>query len=589
VRSTNVNLITTGEGIVRLYGSPPSIRAGAYFTEQQLPTQLNRTELELDIETSAANASIHIVPNGAGAVYVSAYDNDHVTIDVEWPEDIPIGTSEFGGGGMAVGQSYGRFPDSFALDDQHMVLRPADGFPVIIDGFASTEGLSVVGWKNSGNHPGLNVEDSISPAIMSDWGKSLRLRTRSMNGDLNLLPDDIGQVVIGGTSPTIRPSFESASIATPINSRYPFGMIAHWTFDESHFNDTVGANNGVGVIGAPEFVPGIVGTLALRLDGNTTIRISSTSGDFNTGDYTVSLWLRVRGNREWLEQSGTLHSQQTAFGCWFDDVQFMRVGKYNLMHFSDSSAAITRGSPAAGAPEVDVNGAQGGVHKHQWYHVVSVRRNGGTQELYIDGKMVANNKNNLTVPAGPSGNFLYIGSDDGSSSLFSGDIDDIAVWARPLTASEIHTLYNFRNPSPETLSPYSHQLKHALQLVSFSHALNKIVTGDILIDHPNPTIVSSSPNELTIATEGKDANIIFSPQGSGVVKIGEGTSAPLELFGFDFREYAVIAAKDGESLTIESYQMMTMNLGGTGIVQLVSGAPTIQSTAGAGLGVQAQR
>jgi hypothetical protein len=68
------------------------------------------------------------------------------------------------------------------------------------------------------------------------------------------------------------------------------------------------------------------------------------------------------------------------------------------------------------------------------YHVVGVY-DGTTQRLYINGVQVAQAA--LTGAITANNNALYIGSWDGSKEFFRGTIDEVAVYAKALTATQV--------------------------------------------------------------------------------------------------------------------------------------------------------
>jgi hypothetical protein len=88
-------------------------------------------------------------------------------------------------------------------------------------------------------------------------------------------------------------------------------------------------------------------------------------------------------------------------------------------------------------------GASGFVADNQWHHIAAVRQ-GTTTLVYIDGvqkgslttsnlKVVSNDQNfKIGVQEGASSN----------SSFFNGEIDDVIIYNKALTAAEILVLFN---------------------------------------------------------------------------------------------------------------------------------------------------
>lgn len=72
-----------------------------------------------------------------------------------------------------------------------------------------------------------------------------------------------------------------------------------------------------------------------------------------------------------------------------------------------------------------------------WYHVVLTRDSARNVRGYVNG--VERLNTNLAAPAGNAANF-YLGS--GFSTYHDGQLDQVGIWARVLTAAEATWLYN---------------------------------------------------------------------------------------------------------------------------------------------------
>jgi len=79
------------------------------------------------------------------------------------------------------------------------------------------------------------------------------------------------------------------------------------------------------------------------------------------------------------------------------------------------------------------------MSKNIWHHVVAVYGGGTSVTFYIDG--VAQT---LTIPAGAlntASGTAYIGY-SGGQNIFQGDIDDLRLYNRALSAAEVMALYD---------------------------------------------------------------------------------------------------------------------------------------------------
>jgi hypothetical protein len=88
---------------------------------------------------------------------------------------------------------------------------------------------------------------------------------------------------------------------------------------------------------------------------------------------------------------------------------------------------------------------------HRWYHLC-VTRNGPEFAMFVDGVLSSQNTDTNVIQL--SGSFLQfgnnlpgIGIDGNGSSYFHGNLDDIRIYNRALTASEVVQLYNTENGS----------------------------------------------------------------------------------------------------------------------------------------------
>lgn len=73
-----------------------------------------------------------------------------------------------------------------------------------------------------------------------------------------------------------------------------------------------------------------------------------------------------------------------------------------------------------------------------WHHIV-MTYNGSVLSLYIDGNLIASNTFNINLIVSQS---FYIGYDTAFGRYMVGDIDDIRIYNRALTQSEVTLLYN---------------------------------------------------------------------------------------------------------------------------------------------------
>lgn len=118
-----------------------------------------------------------------------------------------------------------------------------------------------------------------------------------------------------------------------------------------------------------------------------------------------------------------------------------------------SSVGVNYITPASAATAVAAN---------RWYHLCATAEAGKGAQLFMNGVLVATGTaipittTNIIAYSGSSVNVLYLGCTISSTPLayaFKGYIDDVRIYNKALTATEIYQLYA-RNASITTISPY---------------------------------------------------------------------------------------------------------------------------------------
>src|ERR1035438_7855041 len=88
---------------------------------------------------------------------------------------------------------------------------------------------------------------------------------------------------------------------------------------------------------------------------------------------------------------------------------------------------------------------------HRWYHLC-VTRSGPKFAMFVDGVLSSQNTDTNVIQL--SGSFLQFGNNlpgigvDGGDSYFHGNLDDIRIYNRALSATEVQALYNMGSGQP---------------------------------------------------------------------------------------------------------------------------------------------
>jgi hypothetical protein len=208
------------------------------------------------------------------------------------------------------------------------------------------------------------------------------------------------------------------------------GLVAHYPFtgnagDSSGFSNhgtVIGATLTTDRFGKPD--------KAYNFDGNDYISISPAN--LKIGTYTYAAWVKVNvlpGNNE----SQSIISIGTVNG----DQNMTVANNYS----TGSASGFAVGGYDAGGNTVSVYISGIMPSTSNWYHLVYTRDENDVK-FYLNGGFIGSNPVNGTAYYGTSSQTAYFGVRSHSSvQYFKGAIDDIRIYNRALTASEVIQLY----------------------------------------------------------------------------------------------------------------------------------------------------
>jgi hypothetical protein len=216
------------------------------------------------------------------------------------------------------------------------------------------------------------------------------------------------------------------------NDSPPTGLTGHWGFNEGSgqtANDSSGKGHD-GTLGQnsnsgsddPTWTTGKSGT-GLRFGGNDLVRIADHS-DFALPAYSWAMWVKADASPSGALTSQTLSnaSEQFVFS-WDHTSSSFRTAAAHKAGSTWRSSRIT-------------SSLNGGA----WYHIAATY-DGSSLKVYLNGNL--QNSVSMGRPNTTSGN-LYIGSGQTSQSspvsFFKGVIDEVSIYNRALSASEIQAL-----------------------------------------------------------------------------------------------------------------------------------------------------
>jgi hypothetical protein len=200
------------------------------------------------------------------------------------------------------------------------------------------------------------------------------------------------------------------------------GLVGYWAFDDGS-GGTASDGSGNGHTGTLTYGPTWQSGTNCKLGGclsfdgvNDYVNVADAADLRITGSLTISAWIRPAspGSKQ------TIVGKQTEFKLFFHNVapypiRWSHISSTGTLEFG----ALTPSSTA-----------------NQWVHVVLVRDAvAGQIRGYVNGSLVSTST--YTVTPGTSTNPVVIGA-----QRFRGQIDEVRVYNRVLTAAEVGAIFN---------------------------------------------------------------------------------------------------------------------------------------------------
>jgi hypothetical protein len=203
---------------------------------------------------------------------------------------------------------------------------------------------------------------------------------------------------------------------------------------ESNANDSLGIYNGT-AMGGLTYGAGKSGN-AFTFNG-TSAYVSLPDNMFNTftGDFSINLWVNIVEN-------GTL---QTLLACKAYDgtnawgFSLFNIGTTRFDISNGTSTAVTLVEPGISNPY------------NTWYMITITRKASTSTKIHYNGTLTASNTSAVNPVYNPTTNKCTIGTYDLTYPISVGvfyycangtKIDELNVWDRELTSTEVIDLYN---------------------------------------------------------------------------------------------------------------------------------------------------
>ncbi len=216
----------------------------------------------------------------------------------------------------------------------------------------------------------------------------------------------------------------------------PIGLAGWWQFDEATSGTCLGVvltessgNNNIGMcFNSPTWTTGAIasdpinGAMSFNSADSQYVSVSGSSSLQVTGTITLSAWINP--------SNAASNQAIVEYGNWGTDREYgleLAPAGPALTFSYNTSQSVT--SSALSIPN------------NVWTHVVVTLGSGGAVTFYVNGVSVATATAALITTI--SAHALTIGmSNSGTAIPFNGSIDDVRIYNRVLSASEVSQLYN---------------------------------------------------------------------------------------------------------------------------------------------------
>ena len=226
----------------------------------------------------------------------------------------------------------------------------------------------------------------------------------------------------------------------PLSSSSLKGLLLYFSFDQDEgesVTDQSSRNNRGKVIGAKHTSDGKRGG-AYRFDGKSGIHVANLN--FSGGVFSVSSWIRTdlkplnpvaEDGKIWLSK---LDDTGGPLGLFLGD------GRVGTAEGSGPRFLVFNG----GSGIVALKGGKLNFYDGQWHMVTATYENGG-QKLYADGILVDSSSYSGPLPSNPADVVIGGKSFGPYNNPWIGDIDELMIFDRTLSAEEIKALFQSQN------------------------------------------------------------------------------------------------------------------------------------------------
>jgi hypothetical protein len=234
-------------------------------------------------------------------------------------------------------------------------------------------------------------------------------------------------------------------IATPAAPKVQVsGASGYWTFDTANINGNVvldsSGNNLNGTLVNATSVPGVVGQALSFSGAGSYVAVPDSPGTELTHDLTIAGWIRTQNTSQVQDFIGKYDYTGNETGYLVQvlpsGVVSLHLGGFNIQGSRDVSDTTA-------------------INDGQFHHVAVVMGLGQSILFYIDGRL-SSTAARPVFAAGTSAT-LYLGTSPGAlnGQPFVGSLDEVQIYSRQLSATEVLMLTGGAAPAITSISPTS--------------------------------------------------------------------------------------------------------------------------------------
>lgn len=212
------------------------------------------------------------------------------------------------------------------------------------------------------------------------------------------------------------------------------GLVGWWKFDEASSGTCTGAsaldssgNSYTGTCsGSPTYVAGKIGKGALSLNGSGQYVTASGSllNNWSSTGESASCWFQITGS---MGSYGRL-LEKGANNEWTIITNLSSTGYISVQQLGSNGILFTTAA---------------NYNDSHWHQLVLTISSAAFVSLYIDGTLT--NSASSTMPGSLTGT-LNIGQYGGGGYNWNGYIDDVRIYTRALSTSDVTQLYSYGAP-----------------------------------------------------------------------------------------------------------------------------------------------